>query len=59
MRVIFKVIAQREEQCVLTGQLIRLEQTICLGLTTTGDIVSLSAETILWRLEPHCNLPTQ
>lgn len=38
--------AQREEQCVLTGKRIRPQEQMWLGLTTTGDLVPLSLESL-------------
>ncbi len=34
--------AQREEYCVLTGQLIRPQETMLLGLNANGELVPLS-----------------
>ncbi len=36
--------AQKEEHCVLTGQLIRPQEPMFLGLTTSGDLVPMSVE---------------
>ena len=38
--------AQKEEHCVLTGQLIRPQEPMLLGLTSNGDLVPLSAESL-------------
>ncbi len=38
--------AQREEHCVLTGQLIRPKEPMFLGLTVNGDMVPLSAKSL-------------
>ena len=38
--------AQDEERCVLTGQLIRPQESMLLGLTRNGDLVPLSAESL-------------
>lgn len=38
--------AQKEEHCVLTGQLIRPQEAMFLGLTATGDLVPLSVESL-------------
>jgi metal-responsive CopG/Arc/MetJ family transcriptional regulator len=38
--------AQQEEHCVLTGQLIRPQESMLLGLTTSGDLVTLSIESL-------------
>lgn len=43
IRATFAAIAQREEYCAITGQLIRPQEPMRLGLTTTGDLVPLSA----------------
>jgi hypothetical protein len=42
IRVTFAAIAQREEQCALTGQTILPQQSMWLGLTVSGDLVPLS-----------------
>jgi metal-responsive CopG/Arc/MetJ family transcriptional regulator len=38
--------AQREEQCVLTGQLIRSQESMLLGLTSNGDLVPICVESL-------------
>jgi len=38
--------AQKEEHCVLTGQLIRPQESMFLGLTPSGDLVPLSVESL-------------
>jgi metal-responsive CopG/Arc/MetJ family transcriptional regulator len=38
--------AQREERCVLTGQLILAQQPMLLGFTRNGDLVPLSVESL-------------
>lgn len=38
--------AQQEERCVLTGQFIRPNEPMLLGLTATGDMVPLSVESL-------------
>jgi metal-responsive CopG/Arc/MetJ family transcriptional regulator len=38
--------AQKEEHCVLTGQLIRPQESMLLGFTSNGDLVPLSAESL-------------
>ena len=38
--------AQQEERCVLTGKLIRPQEPMYLGLTTSGDIAPLSVESL-------------
>ncbi|MEP0874089.1 hypothetical protein NDA01_30775 [Trichocoleus desertorum AS-A10] len=43
IRVTFEAIAQREEHCAITGQLIQPQQPMKLGLTITGELVPLSA----------------
>ena len=43
IRVTFDAIAQREEHCAITGQLVQPQQPMKLGLTTTGELVPLSA----------------
>jgi hypothetical protein len=42
IRVTFAAIAQREERCAITGQLIRPQEPMRLGLTITGNLVPLS-----------------
>jgi hypothetical protein len=44
IRATFAAIAQREEQCAITGQLIQPQQSMWLGLTTTGELIPLSVE---------------
>jgi hypothetical protein len=44
IRVTFRAVAQQEQQCAITGQLIRPQQSMCLGLTMTGNMVPLSFE---------------
>jgi hypothetical protein len=41
IRASIAAIAQKEERCVLTGQLIRPQESMCLGLTSNGDLVPL------------------
>jgi len=43
IRASVQAIAQREERCVLTGTLIRPEETMLLGFTTTGELVPLAS----------------
>jgi hypothetical protein len=38
--------AQQEERCVLTGQVIRPQESMFLGLTSSGDLVALSVESL-------------
>ncbi|MEB3338864.1 MAG: hypothetical protein VKJ46_15445, partial [Leptolyngbyaceae bacterium] len=38
--------AQRDERCVLTGQLIRSQEAMLLGFTTDGEWVPLSLESL-------------
>lgn len=38
--------AQQEERCVLTGQLIRPQESMFLGLTTSGDLVPLTIKSL-------------
>ncbi len=42
IRATFAAIAQKEEQCALTGTLITSQQPMLLGLTTTGALIPLS-----------------
>ncbi len=46
IRVSIAAIAQHEEHCVITGQLIRAQESMFLGLTTNGDLVPLSVESL-------------
>lgn len=39
--------AQREERCVLTGKVIQPQEPMLLGLTTGGDMVPLSIESLV------------
>ena len=39
-------IAEEEVRCVLTGQLIRPQESMLLGFTTGGDLVPLSTESL-------------
>ncbi len=41
IRAKFRAIAQREERCAISGDVIQPQQMMWLGLTTTGRIVSL------------------
>jgi len=43
IRATFNAIAQREEYCAITDQLIRPQQPMKLGLTINGNFVPLSA----------------
>jgi len=38
--------AQKEEYCAITGQLIRPQESMLLGLTTYGDLVPLSINSL-------------
>lgn len=38
--------AQQEERCVLTGQIIRPQESMFLGLTISGDLVPLTVESL-------------
>ena len=38
--------AQQEERCVLTGQLIRPQESMFLGLTISGDLVPLTVQSL-------------
>ena len=42
IRASMEAVAQREERCVLTGELIRPREPMLLGLTAQGDLVPLS-----------------
>lgn len=38
--------AHREEHCVLTGQLIRPQESMLIGLTSNGDLVPVCVESL-------------
>lgn len=38
--------AQREEHCLLTGQLIRPQEPMLLGLTSNGDLIPICVESL-------------
>ncbi|MBM0745286.1 hypothetical protein JOY44_28020 (plasmid) [Phormidium sp. CLA17] len=44
IRAKFRAVAQQEQRCAITGQLIRPQQPMWLGLTMTGNMVPLSFE---------------
>lgn len=44
IRATVSAIAQQEEQCVLTGKLLRPGEAMLLGLTTNGVMVTLSSD---------------
>jgi hypothetical protein len=46
IRATFRAVAQQEQRCAITGQLIRPQQLMWLGLTRTGNMVPLSFEII-------------
>jgi hypothetical protein len=43
IRATFEAIAQHEERCAITGQLIQPRQVMRLGLTLAGELVPLSS----------------
>lgn len=43
IRATFRAIAQQEEQCAITGQIIRPRQVMLLGLTISGELAPISA----------------
>jgi hypothetical protein len=43
IRATFRAISHKEEQCVITGQIIRPRQVMLLGLTTSGELAPISA----------------
>jgi hypothetical protein len=45
IRATFRAVAQQEQRCAITGQPIRPQQPMWLGLTMTGNMVPLSFET--------------
>ena len=44
IRATFQAIAQQEERCAVTGQLIRPQEPMRLGLTITGELLPLNVE---------------
>jgi len=46
IRASISATAQTEERCVLTGQTIQPQETMMLGLTSNGDLVPLSMESL-------------
>ena len=46
IRATVAAIAQQEERCVLTGNLIQPKEAMFLGLTTTGGMVPLSTSSL-------------
>ncbi|MBD2000858.1 hypothetical protein H6G00_30375 [Leptolyngbya sp. FACHB-541] len=42
IRATFRAVAQQEQRCAVTGQLIHPQQPMWLGLTMTGNMVPLS-----------------
>jgi len=46
IRATLAAIAQKEEQCALTGTMILPNQPMLLGLTTTGALIPLSADSM-------------
>jgi metal-responsive CopG/Arc/MetJ family transcriptional regulator len=46
IRASIEAIVQREERCVLTGAVIKPREPMLLGLTTQGDLVPLTMESL-------------
>ncbi|NJN86923.1 MAG: hypothetical protein HC881_12280 [Leptolyngbyaceae cyanobacterium SL_7_1] len=46
IRVSVEAIAQQEERCALTGAVIHPQEPMLLGLTTTGEMLPLSRESL-------------
>jgi predicted DNA-binding protein len=46
IRASIEATAQQEERCVLTGKFIRPQERMLLGLTTSGDMVPMSVESL-------------
>lgn len=46
IRATFQAIAQKDEHCVLSGQFIPENSEMMLGLTTNGDLVPLSPDSL-------------
>lgn len=46
IRASVEATAQKEERCALTGQVIRPQEPMLLGLTTKGEMIPLSLESL-------------
>ncbi len=46
IRASVEAVANREERCALTGKLIRPQEPMLLGLTTNGDMLPLSVDSL-------------
>ena len=46
IRATVSAVAEREEQCSLTGRLIQMGENIILGLTTEGNLVPIHPESV-------------
>jgi hypothetical protein len=46
LRASFTAMAQRDEQCAITGKPIQAGTPMLLGLTTSGRLVSLSLDSV-------------
>jgi predicted transcriptional regulator len=46
IRASIPAIAQQEQRCALTGRLLKPQERIFLGFTTSGDMVPLSVESL-------------
>ncbi|WAL61028.1 ribbon-helix-helix domain-containing protein [Thermocoleostomius sinensis] len=46
IRATMSAVAQQEERCMLTGAIIQPQQPMLLGLTTHGEIVPLSVDSV-------------
>jgi predicted DNA-binding protein len=46
IRASVEAIAQQEERCALTGAIIHPQEPMLLGLTTTGEMLPLSRESL-------------
>jgi metal-responsive CopG/Arc/MetJ family transcriptional regulator len=46
IRASVSAVAQREERCALTGVVIKPQESMLLGLTTTGEMIPLSASSL-------------
>ncbi|WP_017306720.1 hypothetical protein [Spirulina subsalsa] len=46
IRATFEAIAQKDERCVLSGELIPENSPMFLGLTTNGDLIPLSPQMV-------------
>lgn len=46
IRASMEAIAQQEERCALTGRMIRSQEPMLLGFTTSGELVPLASDSL-------------